>query len=228
MYYLGMTNNEVATTTTATIGNALNRSTIEIVEVAGHAFIVDGMRIMSACRKCGMTGIVEAHMNVMGGQCFACHGTGHGRTVNGTVDQLPAIAKRRNAANARARAKRNAEQAVRADRAAITWQAKIDAWHAEALEIDAQRSTQHYIGAIGQEITVAATVTFVRACETRFGVSWLIVADNGAGATVKMFSSSRVARQITVGQTITIMGEVKAHEEYDNKLQTIIARPKFL
>lgn len=192
----------------------------------GYTFHKIGATVYNSCTKCAGVGNLQQHSNVYNGVCFTCDGTGRGRAVKGGVASLDAITKRRERSQRTRDAKRDAKRAQQAEAAGLRWQQQLNELHDEAIEIDKARSAQRYAGDVGQTITANVTVVVARLIETRFGLSRLIIATDGNGSTIKIFSSGKSAMGISPGDTITITGRVKAHEEYEGTKQTLIARPK--
>ncbi|MFT4284590.1 MAG: hypothetical protein QM598_07140, partial [Protaetiibacter sp.] len=92
-----------------------------------------------------------------------------------------------------------------------------------------EKPPTRFAGTLGEKLTITGTVTRLRAIEGTFGYrprpSMLIVVD--AGETVaKMFTSATWAWDVEQGQTLTVTGVVKAHEDYQGTKQTVLTRPK--
>lgn len=194
-----------------------------------HLFIelADG-RVYRPCPRClDASGTLEQHRGVYGGVCFGCDGRGLYTTVKGGRAELTKIVARREYQRVRAEAKRQQRAAERAEEAGRRWQAQIDEWHAEALEIDAQRDTQRWAAPVGQCAEVVGVVTLAMWVDTRFGSTRLVVVDSGDGVLVKSFSTSRAACALETGQRVTVTGQVKAHQIYRDAKQTMVTRPKF-
>lgn len=87
-----------------------------------------------------------------------------------------------------------------------------------------------YVGEVGAKTTVTGTVAVVRSFETQWGYSCLFVLEGTgehAGATVKWFSSARWLDEVNEGDTLTVTGTVKAHEDDDEYgKQTLFTRPR--
>lgn len=194
-----------------------------------HLFVeLAGGRVYRPCPRClDASGTLEQHLGVFGGVCFACDGRGLGTLVKGGRAELQKIVSRREYQRVRAEAKRQERAAARADEAGRRWQAQLDQWHAEALEIDAQRDTQRWAAPVGQGVEVTGTVTVALWVDTRFGATRLVVVDSGDGILVKSFSTSRAACALETGQRVTVTGQVKAHQIYRDAKQTMVTRPKF-
>jgi hypothetical protein len=194
-----------------------------------HMFVElpDG-RVFRACPRClDGTGTIQQHLGVFGGVCLKCHGQGTYTEVAGGRDALPAIVSRRNYQRQRAEAQRLAKVAATAEAAGLRWQAQLDEWHAEALEIDAARDAQRWAAPVGQGVEVTGQVVTSMWIDTRFGATRLVVVDTGDGVVVKTFSTSKAACGLERGDQVTVSGQVKSHEIYRDTKQTVISRPKF-
>lgn len=88
-----------------------------------------------------------------------------------------------------------------------------------------------YAGTLGQKLTVTGTVTVCSTVENNFGYhttySMLIVIVDGP-TVAKMFTAAAWALDVEQGDTITVTGTVKAHEEYQGDKQTVLSRPKLV
>ncbi len=92
-----------------------------------------------------------------------------------------------------------------------------------------QKPPTRFAGTIGEKITITGTITRLRPIEGIYGYrpkpSMLIVVD--AGETVaKTFTGASWAWDLEQGQTLTVTGTVKDHEDYQGSKQTVLTRPK--
>lgn len=90
-------------------------------------------------------------------------------------------------------------------------------------ELEAKRNKSNHVGNIKDRIDITATITFVKAIETQFGVSLLTILENEQGDVFKYFGSADLGDK---DDTITIKATVKDHAVYDGVNQTVISRPK--
>ena len=90
-------------------------------------------------------------------------------------------------------------------------------------ELEAKRNKSNHVGNTKDRIDITATITFVKAIETRFGVSLLTILENEQGDVFKYFGSADLGDK---DDTITIKATVKDHAAYDGVNQTVISRPK--
>lgn len=89
--------------------------------------------------------------------------------------------------------------------------------------------TSEWVGEIGDQVTVAATVTTARAIETYYGysatISRLIVAATDSGDIIRMYTAAKWAREVAAGDAITVTASVKSHDTYRDAKQTVLGRP---
>lgn len=83
----------------------------------------------------------------------------------------------------------------------------------------------HYVGQVGDKVSVSGKIINVRNIEGFYGPSRLIVVDAG-GEIVKTFSTARWVWDAEVGQEVNLSGTVKSHEEYNDTKQTLLTRTK--
>lgn len=108
-----------------------------------------------------------------------------------------------------------------------TLAAQVEERVAERLEREAakaQRVNAHQ-AAVGDRVEFTGTVRMKSGWETRYGWTTLLVLDTPGGA-VKWFASTAVTAQ--PGDTITLKGTVKAHDEYEGEKQTVVTRCKII
>ena len=82
-----------------------------------------------------------------------------------------------------------------------------------------------FIGSVGEKVTVEGVVVRMMGVETMYGWTRLVVVDTDNG-TVKMFTTAKWTDDFSEGDRVSIVGTVKAHEEYEGHRQTMLARPK--
>ncbi len=180
------------------------------------------------CGKCGGTGDHWAK-HVWAGRCFTCLGNGVvGKARDAKkVAQLEAAAEKRLAkAAAEAEAKAAKWMAENAERLA----AEAAAEQAAAAAREARLAEFQWVGTEGEPIEFAGEVTFVKYIEPyAFGRSAtrLVVVKVPEGE-VKFFSAAAWVWDLEVGQQVAVKATVKAHEEYEGKKATMVARPKAL
>ena len=116
-------------------------------------------------------------------------------------------------------------QAAAAESALAEWRRDVADWQAERAVKDATR----WVGDVGGTVTVTGTVDAVIPVEGRYGTSLLVVVrgtGDDDGVIVKTFTTAKWARQVRRGDTVTVTGEVRAHDTRDGERQTQIVRPK--
>jgi len=86
----------------------------------------------------------------------------------------------------------------------------------------AERPESHHVGTVGEREVFTLTVGKVVPLETAWGMSYLYLMTDAAGNDFKWFGSN--ANLGKVGETVTIKGTVKAHEEYKGRKQTQLTR----
>lgn len=92
-----------------------------------------------------------------------------------------------------------------------------------------QEDGNRYAGTIGEKISVMGVVQRAVPIEGAYGLSMLIlIAGTGEheGVTVKMFTAAKAAFKLHQGDTVTVIGTVKAHDLYEGARQTQVSRPK--
>lgn len=90
----------------------------------------------------------------------------------------------------------------------------------------AARPVSNYVGNIGERIELTGKIISLRYLDGAFGVTTLVMIVDTAGNVYKWFASVRI--QYEVNDEIHIKGSVKAHEEYNNRKETMLTRCKFL
>lgn len=104
---------------------------------------------------------------------------------------------------------RNNEDAIKATR-----EAKED-----------NRLNEH-VGAVKERLRdLTLTVTTVREIEGDYGVSTLIIMEDAEGRTFKWFASG--CHEVETGNTVTLTGTVKGHDDYQGRKQTSLSRCKY-
>ena len=82
-----------------------------------------------------------------------------------------------------------------------------------------------FIGSMGDKVTVEGVIVRMMGVETMYGWTRLVVVDTAEG-TVKMFTTAKWTDDFSEGDRVSIVGTVKAHDEYEGHRQTMLARPK--
>lgn len=105
--------------------------------------------------------------------------------------------------------------------------------HAEKSAAEAERRAgQRHAGEVKGKVTVTGRVVVRRYCEPyaygSAGTLFIIIEGTGddEGVTVKMNSGAECVWDLAEGQTVTVTGTVKAHDEYQGTPQTVLTRPK--
>lgn len=81
-----------------------------------------------------------------------------------------------------------------------------------------------YFGEIGKRYDVAGTVDRIHYIEGEYGVTTLVVFTDADGRRFKWFASG--SKEFKVGESVTMKGTVKAHEEYKGAKETVLTRCK--
>jgi hypothetical protein len=89
-----------------------------------------------------------------------------------------------------------------------------------AARIAAIRAASQHIGSIGERITTAVTVRFVRHIDTQFGTMNIVSMRDDAGNTIV----AKGKFNANEGDKMTIKATIKAHDEYNGEKQTIVQR----
>lgn len=83
-----------------------------------------------------------------------------------------------------------------------------------------------YFGEVKKRYTFdRLTVTFVRYCESAYGVTTLLGLEDAAGHAFKWFASG--SHDYKAGQTVTGKGTVKSHGAYQGRNETVLSRCAF-
>lgn len=93
-------------------------------------------------------------------------------------------------------------------------------------EHEAPEHVSEWIGVEGKRIAVEGTVIQAMTIDGTFGSSRLVVVSVGQGDRVKMFTAAGWAWDVDAGEAVTLTGTVKAHEEYHQRRETLLTRPK--
>lgn len=91
---------------------------------------------------------------------------------------------------------------------------------------DAKKALSGHIGTVGEKIAVTGVITKKLGVETRFGFTTLITIRTDSDDVVTTFTTAKWSREVGEGDTVTVIGTVKDHSEFDNELQTMITRTK--
>jgi hypothetical protein len=102
-------------------------------------------------------------------------------------------------------------------------------WEAEKEGRDAKSANLSHIGTIGEKITISGVVTKNMVIETMYGFSHLVIIE-GESFIVKTFTTAKWSddEKAEVGNNITLVGTVKAHDEYNGTPQTMMTRCKMI
>lgn len=196
------------------------------VEFEGYVFAQVGNEFYSVCGRCGGTGEVWAKW-VMNGVCFQCGGFG---AVGKPVADPEKAAHQRAKAKARRDAKKEEERKAKV----AQWEAEEAVRVAEETVREAARAAERaafqWVGEEGQPVEFSGEVVFLKEVEHTFGYrtsySRLVVVKAAENVEVKFFSTAQWVWALEQGQQVTVKATVKAHEEYDGKKATLVARPK--
>ncbi len=97
-----------------------------------------------------------------------------------------------------------------------------------AAEAHAPKYESQWIGKVGERLEVAGEVTQVTAIQGFYGTTLLVIVSVGEGDRVKMFTTAAWADAAEVGDQVKLAGQVKAHEEYEGRRETVLKRPKIV
>ena len=98
-------------------------------------------------------------------------------------------------------------------------QAKQARWEAEK----AAKKVSDYLGSEGDKLKVEVTVNSVRHIAGDYGTTHLFTMTTAEGNIVKWFASNEVLEE---GQTVTLQGTVKKHDDYNGTKSTVLTRCK--
>jgi hypothetical protein len=82
-----------------------------------------------------------------------------------------------------------------------------------------------HIGTVGEKITATGTVTAVRYIDGAYGVTTLIEITTEDGNVVNWFASG-YRDEVEAGDTASMTGKIKKHDEYRGVKQTVLTRAK--
>lgn len=101
-------------------------------------------------------------------------------------------------------------------------------WDAEKAAKAAKQNEAGHFGNVGEKVTAEVEIVNVHYFEGDWNrsSSFLVVMRTNEGHMLKTFSSGRFGHDAEKGQTVTITGTVKAHENYEGAPQTSLTRVK--
>lgn len=188
------------------------------------------------CDRCGGDGIYKWGAVINGrpqyaGTCFKCLGAG--KVIDTWIERTPEyqakLDAKREAKRAAQRAAWEAEEAKReAERQAREAEMAARKAAREAEEA-ARKARSQYVGEEGQRLTVEATYEGSPSFEVRnpYGMTETrYIHRFRADGNLLVWKTGTFPFTAEEGQTVTITGTVKAHEEYRDEKQTILLRCK--
>lgn len=178
------------------------------------------------CGRCGGGGMFGPQ-SIYSGKCFDCGGHGyHGKAYTHEAATKRGIALSK--AQAKRQEKRDAEHAARADAAMARWEAEQaeEAKHAAA-KAEAAAKFEFY-GEVGEKLQFDGEVVRVHGFDTQYGRSYLVIFKVSETVEIKTFTTAQWLNEVEVGEKVTMVATVKAHEEYEGKKGTLVARPKMI
>jgi len=191
--------------------------------------------IARPCKRCNGARYLQGFQHVDNGQCFRCEGSGGdpARWYD-SVTELDAHCTKLAKDQARRDAKRKEEEAREEAERLAKWEAERPQREAEEAERQAKREAyeaelaqwKHLDAQVGDKVTVSGVVSVAVTIDTQWGSSRLIVVDTPERQAVKLFTTAEWAWDTEKDHTVTITGTVKALDEYDDKPQTVLNRPK--
>lgn len=186
-----------------------------------------------ACWKCGGDGIYWRKAFTANGPgavqdvCFPCNGSGLGKKIFASLEELEAADARNDKARARREAKAQAEwEAGREEREAeVARRAALE--ESRRLAREAENARWSYLdGQVGDKVEVIGNISVATTIETQFGSSRLIVIETADRQAVKLFTTAEWAWSAERDEAITISATIKAFDEFDGRPQTQLVRPK--
>ena len=168
------------------------------------------------CPRCHGSGILGEFVNVNGGECWACGGSGRTHWVEKEYTpewqaRLQQRAETRRAIKAEKEAKQAAER-----------KAKYDAIIASA---EARKALSNYVGEVGKRQAFTATFEKCFVIETRFGFQ-RIYKFRDENENVYIWKTANAINSHE-GTKLTFKATVKEHSEYKNEKQTVLTRVAF-
>ena len=86
----------------------------------------------------------------------------------------------------------------------------------------AENAASAFLGAVGDRLTLTLTLQWSKSFETQYGML-TVHGFKDASGNIVIYKGNRIADN---GETLTLKATVKAHEDREGTLQTIINRPK--
>lgn len=180
------------------------------------------------CWKCGGNGIYYTSIITADGYkpkadtCYPCNGSGN--TSKGyTLDQINTMATRRAKSQARRDAKRQADW----DAKAPEREAAIKAENERLEAINNRKASQQWLdGQIGDRVTITGEIVHLARIESQYGVSKLVIIKIDDTHKVKMFTTANWAYNVDTGDNVTITGDIKNFDNYNDEKTTQLVRVK--
>ena len=168
------------------------------------------------CPRCQGRGILGEFVNVNGGECWACGGSGKSHWVEKeyTPEWKARLAERK--------AKREAVKAEKEAKEAAERKAKYDAIIASA---EARKALSNYVGEVGKRQAFTAVFEKCFIIETRFGFQ-RIYKFRDENENVYIWKTANIIHE-GEGAKLTFKATVKEHAEYKNEKQTVLTRVAF-
>lgn len=95
----------------------------------------------------------------------------------------------------------------------------------KTIKAERQAAVSNWVGEVKERRDFTVTVEGVRYIEGAYGVTTLYSMVDGDGNVIKWFSSNDI---LTQGESYTLKGSVKAHDEWEGVKQTVITRCKIV
>ena len=73
---------------------------------------------------------------------------------------------------------------------------------------------------------MTAKVLCAKRVESDYGTSMLVVLETGDGDKLSTFATAAWVWGVHAGDTVTVTGTVKAHDEWDGEKRTVLTRTK--
>lgn len=186
-----------------------------------------------ACWKCGGDGIYWLSVMTANGPqakqdvCFPCNGSGLGKKIFASLEELEAADARNDKARARREAKVETEWEAKREEREAEFARREAQEEAARVAREAENARWSYLdGEIGDKVTVIGNIAVASTIETQFGTSRLIVIETADRQAVKLFTSAEWSWSVERDEAISVTGTIKGFGEYDGRPQTQLNRPK--
>jgi len=101
------------------------------------------------------------------------------------------------------------------------------AYHTEAPKEPKKPNTSVHLGTVGEKLEVTAKMINIKAIDSMYGTTYLVMFEDEAGNQIKTFTTGETADNDMIGQTVKIKGTVKSHDVFRDVKATLLTRVKF-